>query len=345
MASAWIQRRERGRVSYRVVYRLGGRESARRYAGSFPTKREARIRRDYIAGELAGGRVPDIAGVLAGPAPVVTLAAACDAWRASRVDWAESTRELNQVALARFLGPLGERDVASITADDVAGVIAELHRQGRKRSTIRHSLAALQQALDHAGRDPNPARDRRRVRLPHEAAEEVDPPTADHVERALVAVAPRYRLPVLVLEATAMRIGELVALRWRDVDEPEGRWRVHKVTAKTRRSRWVQVPPDLFSRVLALTPREDRDPDAPVFAGVGADRLRTDLARGCKAAGVPLFSPHDLRHRRLSLWHREGVPAAEAAKRAGHARSSVTLDTYSHVLVDDREVDARGVLD
>jgi integrase len=288
--------------------------------------------------------VPDVALTVPEPPPVVTLAAACDAWRASRVDWAESTRELNEVALARFLGPLGDRDVETITADDVARVIADLHARGRKRSTIRHSLAGLQQALDHAGRDPNPARDRRRVRLPHEAAEEVDPPSAGHVERALGAVAPRYRLPVLILEATGMRIGELVALRWRDVDEPEGRWRVHKVTAKTRRSRWVQVPPDLFVRVLRLVPREDREPDAPVFAGLGAARLRTDLARGCKAAGVPLFSPHDLRHRRLSLWHREGVPAAEAAKRAGHARSSVTLDTYSHVLVDDREVDRAAVL-
>jgi integrase len=96
---------------------------------------------------------------------------------------------------------------------------------------------------------------------------------------------------------------------------------------------------------MALTPREDRDPEAPVFPGVTQARMRTDLGRACRASGVARFGLHDLRHRRLSLWHREGVPAAEAAKRAGHARSSVTLDTYSHVLVDDREVDREAVLE
>jgi hypothetical protein len=36
--------------------------------------------------------------------------------------------------------------------------------------------------LDFAGIDPNPARDRQRVRLPYEQLEEVNPPTAAHVE-------------------------------------------------------------------------------------------------------------------------------------------------------------------
>ena len=81
-----------------------------------------------------------------------------------------------------------------------------------------------------------------------------------------------------------------------------------------------------------------------MFAGVAQAPLRTDLGRACKTTGTPRFGLHDLRHRRLSLWHREGVPAAEAAKRAGHARSSVTLDTYSHVLVDDREVNRAAAL-
>jgi integrase len=112
-------------------------------------------------------------------------------------------------------------------------------------------------------------------------------------------VARRYRLPLLVLEATAMRVGELEALRWGDVDERAGRWRVHKVSVKTRRSRWVQVPADLFDRVLALVPREDREPDAPVFAGVAQAPLYTDLGRACRATGVSRLGLHDLRHRRL----------------------------------------------
>jgi hypothetical protein len=49
-----------------------------------------------------------------------------------------------------------------------------------------------------------------------------------------------------------------------------------------------------------LPPREDRDVDASLF-GVTGNGLRTVIARACRASGTPLFSPHDLRHRRISI--------------------------------------------
>ena len=61
MASAWVARRQAKRgTRYRVMFRLGGRESAPRYGGSFATLREARIRRDWVAGELAAMRIPNL---------------------------------------------------------------------------------------------------------------------------------------------------------------------------------------------------------------------------------------------------------------------------------------------
>jgi hypothetical protein len=38
------------------------------------------------------------------------------------------------------------------------------------------------------------------------------------------------------------------------------------------------------------------------------------------------------------------VPVREIAERAGHSRASMTLDVYTHVLVDDREVDRAAIL-
>lgn len=60
MPSVWIERRATtsGRPRYLVKYRLGGRESAHRYAGSFQTRREALARSQWVAGELAAMRVP-----------------------------------------------------------------------------------------------------------------------------------------------------------------------------------------------------------------------------------------------------------------------------------------------
>ena len=86
-------------------------------------------------------------------------------------------------------------------------------------------------------------------------------------------------------------------------------------------------------------PREDRDVDLALFPGVSADRLRTAIARACRASGVPVFSPHDLRHRRISLLHRQGRSWAEIAGFVGQRKLSITADTYSHVMSDGQELD------
>ena len=93
-----------------------------------------------------------------------------------------------------------------------------------------------------------------------------------------------------------------------------------------------------------MGPREDRDPEAPLFPDAGADALRTAIIRACKAAGVPIFTPHDLRHRRISLLHRQGRTWAEIARFVGQRKLSITADTYTHVLSDGHEVDYVALL-
>lgn len=201
----------------------------------------------------------------------------------------------------------------------------------------------LQQALDHAGIDPNPARDRR-VRLPRQARKQISPPETAHVEAVVHALPAQYRLPVLALDATGMRVSELAELTWGDIDEPGGRWRVRPATSKTGRARWIDpVPPDIHAAVCALTPREDRTPDRRVFSFETA-ALRIAITRACTATGTPHFSPHDLRHRRISLLVLRGTPIPRVSAYVGHARGSVTLDTYAHVLLEPTEVDYSALL-
>jgi integrase len=56
------------------------------------------------------------------------------------------------------------------------------------------------------------------------------------------------------------------------------------------------------------------------------------MSRACRLAKIPNYTPHDLRHRRITLWHQEGVPERELAERAGHSRPSMSLDVYTHVM-------------
>src|SRR4051794_31378980 len=109
MPSVWITSRAGadGRKRYRVMYRLGGRETAPRYAGSFSTRREALARRAWVLGELAAMRVPDHR--LAAESSSPPLRDVAEQWTASRVDVAAGTLQTYRVALGRILPRLGQR--------------------------------------------------------------------------------------------------------------------------------------------------------------------------------------------------------------------------------------------
>jgi integrase len=169
------------------------------------------------------------------------------------------------VALGRILPRLGTTAVEKLDAPAVADMVVELHAAGLKKQTIRKTVSVLAMVLDHARIEPDPARDRLTAKTPREEKREVQPPTADHVEAVLRLLPSKYRLPVVVLEATGMRIGELEALTWGDIDEPRGRWRI--ATSKTGRPRWVTPSSVLYAAVLELFPRDDRHADRKVVRG------------------------------------------------------------------------------
>ena len=151
---------------------------------------------------------------------------------------------------------------------------------------------------------------------------------------------------LVALDATGCRLGELEHARIGDLDEGRKAWLVRQAVSKTARARWAEMPGELFDIVLERLPaREDRDPAATLFVGVTADRLRTAIARACRDAGVPVFSPHDLRHRRISLWHRQGVDWARIGARVGQRSITVTASIYTHALLDPREIDRPFLLE
>lgn len=344
MASTWIEKRSvTSGVRYRVRFRLGGAESVPRYGGSFRTQREARFRRDWIAGELAHMRLPDLKA-LAEPERSPTLREVAERWQGSRRDVREATTLQHRTSLNHVNRLLGDRPHDAIGWQDVQRMIDVLANETRARESVRKCRTALAMVLDFAGVSPNPARDRR-VKLPHEEPEEVEPPNADHVEAVGWLLSPSYLIGLLVLDATGARVGEVAAAKVGDLDETRKAWLVRAAVSKTRRPRWVELPDDLFDMLVARLPaREDRDAAAPLVPIGSTDRLRMALARACRHAAVPVFSPHDLRHRRISLLHQQGVSWAEIGARVGQRNLSTTADTYTHVLMNYREIDRAKLL-
>jgi hypothetical protein len=121
MASAWISARttSKGAKRYRVEYRAGGREAPVRYAGSFKRKADALARKQWVSGELAHLRIPDIR--FADNGTTATLRTLADQWLASRLNVSDGTLQTYRVALGRLLPRLDDTAVDQIDAQTVAG--------------------------------------------------------------------------------------------------------------------------------------------------------------------------------------------------------------------------------
>jgi integrase len=339
MPSAWLERRGDRWV---VKFRTGGRESGKFYGGIFRRKADAVSRRRVIEHELACLRVPDIRALAAQTAKkTLMLGDAGEAWRESRIDVPEQTRNMHRSALGRVwkVAPVlrGKR-VDEVTVTDITALVAKLHAAGYKRETLRKTKTVLSQVLDFAGVDPNPARDDR-VRLPHERRVRHPTPLADHVETVVGLVAREYVLPLLVIDSAGPRVSEIVLAEVRDLDEHRHAIRLREETTKEGEARYLDLPPELFKAIAAtLPPREDRDPNAPVFPSLTDANLRMAITRACKAGGVPHFSPHGLRRRRGSLHYKRTGSLAEVAELLGDSKR-VASEHYVYALTDYREVD------
>lgn len=327
---------------YHVRYRLGGRAYPVEHGGAFATLREARIRRDLIAGELASGRNPAdlLRAMLEEPMSAATIATWAERYLASRIDVDGNTKKNYRTALRKIEATFGTRAPATITVDDVAVWVSDLATT-YKPGTVQLYLLTFRMLLDYAQVDPNPARDPR-VKLPKRVQEEPSPPPAEHVLAILGEIHdPARRLLFVLIEQGALRLGEAVHLRWGDVDRAGLRLRLPRSATKRDKARWVYLPEWLMGAIEATCPLEDRTPERLVFQGVTEATAYQTMTRACQTAGTPHYHPHDLRHRRITIWHQSGVPARELAERAGHARPSMSLDVYSHVMPADEVPEPR----
>jgi hypothetical protein len=150
MASLTITTRQtKSGVRYVVRYRLGGRGYPLVHGGSFKTLKQARARRDLIAGELAGGRNPAeaLAAIALTPSVPRTFGSLAEAWVQSRHDVTAKQRADYRHPLRLMIGPdalvdFGPRDPATITAAEVrefAGKLADRYAP----STVRTYFTPL----------------------------------------------------------------------------------------------------------------------------------------------------------------------------------------------------------
>jgi len=208
---------------------------------------------------------------------------------------------------------------------------------------------------------------------PRPAPKEMKALSADEARRLLEA-AVEDRLEALYVLAihTGMRQGELLALRWQDVDLENAVVSVRRTltrsggkvvfsepkTKKSRRS--IRLTPQAVKALRRHLKRQLRDIEilgdryqdqGLVFTTdtggpINPSNLRQrNFAPLLKQAGLPHMRFHDLRHTCATLLLSRGVHPKFVQELLGHATIAITLDTYSHVLPSMGDATAKAMED
>jgi integrase len=308
---------------------------------------------------------PDPVPELVGPEP--TFHEFASEWlEARRPELRERTAADYEWALSCHLLPFfAKHRLSEISVEEVDRYRAAKVREGRLspnvvNKTLTRLAQVLEVAVEYGHLDRNPARGRRR-RLkatrpkrtwlePEQAAPLLDAAGAiDADRRSDDPGGRRAMLATLIL--AGLRIGELTALRWRDVDLASGRLRVGDAKTDAGR-RTVDLSPALRDELAAhkATTRHAGPGELVFCTRSGRAQNRNNIRRRILLAAVKLaneeiaegdevasplpdgLSPHALRHTFASLLFEAGATVPYVMAQLGHADPKVTLSIYAHVL-------------
>jgi integrase len=254
---------------------------------------------------------------------------------------------------------LGERPICDVNRADCRNLIVVARARGLRVSTVRGIVRTLSSVLSQAvedGRLPaNPAlRPGRYLRRGEEAESQIDPMTREEVTRLLAVAAehfPDWRPFLLCGVRTGMRLGELLALKWSDIDWRGSTLYVQRnlvrrqlTTPKSHQNRKVDVSRQLRIGLKLHLRRQRavwRELGAPVPEWVFAStvgtpldeaNVRKALNRILEEAGMRQRGPHQMRHTFASLVLQAGEPITYVSNQLGHKDSAITLRVYAHWL-------------
>lgn len=266
-----------------------------------------------------------------------------------------------RIVYRHIIPALGHITLQKLSARDLDTLYARKLEEGLSPVRIRSIHMVIHMALKQAVR----------WRLINRnVSEDVSPPrdTQPHVRQTLtpeqaqklLSVAKGHRLEGLLTLAlaTGMRKGELLALRWKDIDFerrslyvrrsvlrlPGGHRETEPKTASSKRQ--ITLPPfaiealqqhrirQLEAKLKAGPSWEEHDLVFPNIYGryLNSQSLFVLFASLLKKAGLPPMRFHDLRHSAATLLITMGVPVKVIQELLGHSSITITLNVYSHVL-------------
>ncbi len=277
-------------------------------------------------------------------------------WLKQPHDWKESTREGYQLNFNKHVFPAFKSvPVDKITRKSLKNFFNKLYASGLNVNTIRLVRAPFSGVLSYAVEleqiNSNPMRD---VELKYKKKKfEIEPlneiESQKVLDEAKIFQAGKYYPPMLCALRTGMRIGEIIALQWRDLDfdkrsiEVRRSYRKGRMTdTKNKKRRRVDMTPHLSETLKShKTAQKRRALKAGkrfsefVFTGTRNEMLnrvvfQNALNRCTENAKLRKIRTHDLRHSYATIRLMRGHNVGDVSYQLGHSSIKITYDVYAH---------------
>lgn len=288
--------------------------------------------------------------------PVPTFKECSEMWIALPHDWKESTRESYQFNLDLHILPVfGKHRINQITRKGLKAFFNEKYSEGLALSTIKLIRAPINGVLSYAVEleqiESNPMRDLalKYKKKPFEIDPLTEPESQLLLEQAKTFMDGNYYPVVLCAIRTGMRIGEMQALKWSDIDfdnrqiEVKRSYRKGRMTdTKNHKRRQVDMTLHLTETLRAFRTSQKRaalKKGCPVsefvFAGTRGELLnrttfKNALNRCTENAGLRQIRIHSLRHSYATIRLMKGHNVGDVSYQLGHSSIKITYDVYTH---------------
>jgi integrase len=292
-----------------------------------------------------------------------------DQWLDSLDGVKENTRDSYRPAIDYAKKAFGWKQVRNLTPQDVRAFLKVMQKAGASPSTQSKHLrvlgSCLSSAIAHGYAARNPVRELPKSERPRAESKESAYFTNDELPLIFSKLPPgMYRTIFELALKTGMRQGELVALRWGDVDLTEAVIRVrHNFTAgrltdtKSRERRDVFLTADAVELLGRWWGESgESDDDALVFPGFGlsgylsCSTFVNVLYAAMEAAEVPRVGPtgekrtfHSLRHTFARIALEANRPLAWVSRHLGHSGVQVTDKCYGHFAREQRKIEMESL--
>ncbi len=256
----------------------------------------------------------------------------------SRSNKSKKTVGLDTMALRKMKEFTGNVPIDSISTEQLERLKSKLLTEYSPTSVnmiIRSLRAAFAKALLWNFIDSNPMKVVDYVRIPDEEGPFM---TKEDIEKLRGVMKPGLYCDLIETALyTGMRVGEIVNLKWSDIDFINLKIRVRNTdsfSTKSGKERTVPLHPRLAD-ILSLRSQVDHLPF--VFMRPDMEQVRVDTAskkyrKYCKRAGLdPRFHFHTLRHTFASHLAMSGVSLYFIQKILGHQSIETTTKTYAHL--------------